>query len=103
MAMVQHGTFTIDRHFAAPVHRVFAAWCDPDLKARWFIGPPERWKLLGRELDLRVGGHEVLHGQLIGGSETRFVARYHDILPDERLVYAYDMFHACRHLSVSLA
>jgi uncharacterized protein YndB with AHSA1/START domain len=102
---VHHGTFTIDRRFAAPVHRVFAAWCDPDTKARWFIGPPERWTLRARELDLRVGGREVLRGQLVGGGgrETLFEARYHDVQPDQRLVYAYDMFHAGQHLSVSLA
>jgi uncharacterized protein YndB with AHSA1/START domain len=99
---IVHGSFTIDRTFTAPVQRVFAAWADVETKAQWFIGPPDRWTLLRRELDLRAGGVEVLHGKF-GATETLFTARYHEILPDERLVYAYDMHVGGKHLSTSLA
>ena len=102
-APVVHGSFTITRTYRAPVARVFAAWVDVETKARWFLGPPERWTLVRRELDLRVGGMELLHGQFAGGTATIFTARYHAIVPDERLVYAYDMHVGDRHLSVSLA
>jgi uncharacterized protein YndB with AHSA1/START domain len=102
-AAVIHRSFTIERRYAASPARVFAAWADVETKARWFIGPPEHWKLLRRELDLRVGGHELLHGQMLNGPETRFEARYHVIVPDQRLVYVYDMHHSGRHLSTSLA
>jgi len=59
----------------------------------------------GSFTDLRVGGEELLEGQLEGkgGASTRFVARYHVVEPDERLAYVYDMYPAGRHLSVSLA
>lgn len=100
---VVHGTFTLERHFEASRARVFAAWADIDTKARWFIGPPDAWTMIERVLDLRVGGTEILHGRLASGKETRFVARYHDIVPDQRLVYAYDMHHDAKHLSASLA
>ncbi|MCE9668624.1 SRPBCC domain-containing protein [Myxococcus stipitatus] len=100
---VIHGSFTLDREYRVPPSRVFAAWADAEMKARWFIGPPERWTLVARELDFRVGGRELLHGQLTGGPSTVFTARYHDIQPDERLVYAYDMHVGGTHLSVSLA
>lgn len=102
-APVVHGSFTIQRSYDAPVARVFAAWSDVEMKARWFIGPPDRWKLVKRELDFRVGGSELLHGELAGGPVTIFAARYHAIVPDERLVYAYDMHVGNKHLSVSLA
>ncbi|WP_318898198.1 SRPBCC domain-containing protein [Sinorhizobium medicae] len=41
-AQLFHGTFTLKRIWAAPPHRVFDAWSDPQLKAQWFTGPPER-------------------------------------------------------------
>lgn len=100
---VVFGSFTIERVFRAPVARVFAAWADPETKARWFIGPPDRWTLVRRAQDLRVGGEEVLAGQLKDGPSTVFLARYHAIVPNERIVYAYDMFVGGKHFSVSLA
>lgn len=100
---VVHGSFTIERTYAAPVARVWAAWCDIETKARWFLGPPDRWTQRRRELDFRVGGHEVLEGSFVGGRISRFTARYHAIVPNERIVYAYDMHVDGSHLSVSLA
>ena len=100
---IVHGSFTLERTFKASPARAFAAWTDIETKAAWFMGPPERWKLLRRELDLRVGGREILHGKLVDGHETLFVARYHVIEPNERLVYVYDMSAGALHLSVSLA
>lgn len=99
-----HGVFTIERAYPAKPARVFAAWADPEVKARWFIGP-ENWKLMRRELDFRVGGEELLHGRF-DVNETLFTARYHAIEPGVRIVYIYDMHlgpkHASHH-SVSLA
>jgi uncharacterized protein YndB with AHSA1/START domain len=80
-----HGSFTIDRVYDASPARVFKAFADPKSKARWFVGPAG-WKEVKRELDFRPGGQEVLHGKFPNGSETRFVARYHEIVPNERLV-----------------
>jgi uncharacterized protein YndB with AHSA1/START domain len=100
---VVHGSFVIDRSYDAPASRVFAAWADPAMKERWFIGPAG-WTLLRRELDFRVGGQEVAHGRFAGGGgETIFIARYHDIVQDRRIVFAYDMHWDGAHRSVSLA
>ncbi len=106
-----HGQFTIVRHYAASPQRVYAAWSDIELKARWFIGP-EKWELVERRLDLRVGGEEVLRGRFPDGAipgrcggafETQFTARYHLVEPASRLVYVYDMHLNGQHHSVSLA
>lgn len=99
-----HGAFTIERAYKAKPARVFAAWADPEVKARWFIGP-DNWKQVRRELDFRVGGEELLHGRF-DGFETLFVARYYAIEPDARIVYIYDMRLGPKlgtHHSVSLA
>jgi uncharacterized protein YndB with AHSA1/START domain len=37
---VTHATFSLERRYPVPVHQVFAAWADPDAKARWFAGGP---------------------------------------------------------------
>jgi uncharacterized protein YndB with AHSA1/START domain len=99
---VVHGSFVIDRTYAAPAARVFAAWADPAVKERWFIGP-ENWMPVRRELDFRVGGQEVVHGRFPGGGDTIFIARYHDIVQDARVVFDYDMHYDGAHRSVSLA
>jgi uncharacterized protein YndB with AHSA1/START domain len=99
---VVHGSFVIERSYDAPASRVFAAWADPAMKERWFIGP-EGWTAVRRELDFRTGAQEVAHGRFAGGGETIFIARYHDIVPDRRIVFAYDMHWNGAHRSVSLA
>lgn len=101
-AQLAHGSFTLERTYAASPARVFAAWADIDTKARWFVGPPEHWSLVHRELDFRVGGTEVLEGRIDDDFTVRFVARYHAIVPDERLVYVYDLDGCDRFQSISL-
>ena len=54
-------------------------------------------------MDFRVGGRELLRGKWTDGRETTFDAVYHDIIPDQRILYSYNMFVDTRKLSVSLA
>ena len=97
-----HGAFTIERVFAAARSDVFAAWSDPEIKAQWFVGP-ETWTPLERTLDFRVGGLEVLRGRFEDRGETLYTARFHNLVSDRCIVYAYDMHINGRILSVSLA
>jgi uncharacterized protein YndB with AHSA1/START domain len=96
-----HGKFVIERTYEASPAEVFAAWADPAVKARWFIGPTG-WTAIRRELDFRIGGEELLQGRY-EARETLFRARFHDIVSDERIVYVYDMYMDDEHHSVSLA
>jgi uncharacterized protein YndB with AHSA1/START domain len=100
-APVIHSTIVLERTFHASPARLFAAWADPQLKARWFIGP-DSWREVKRSLDFRVGGDELLHGTFADGRETKFSARYLEVVADARLVYVYDMHYAGSHLSASL-
>ena len=99
---VVHATFTIDRAYDAPPARVFAAWATAEAKARWFAGP-DGWQAEIRELDFRVGGRERLRGVFPGGRSSDFRAHYFDIVPEQRIVYAYEMHMNDRRISVSLA
>jgi uncharacterized protein YndB with AHSA1/START domain len=99
-----HGTFAIERRWQAPPARIFSAWADPQLKAQWFTGPPDKWTLVRRTLDFRSGGTEVLEGRFAdSGMSTLYEARFHLIEPDRRLVYAYDLHLSGRFHSVTLA
>lgn len=101
-AKVAHGMFTISRdlpHAAAAVYRAFA---DPQAKSRWFSGGDD-WTPIERAMDVRVGGREIAEGRWKSGRVTRFEALYLDVVPGERLVYAYTMFLDARKISVSLA
>ncbi len=95
---VTHATFVVERTYPAERARVFKAWADPRAKALWFGGPEGDEQL---DLDFRVGGKETSRG-MVNGSEFRYEATYHDIVEDDRIVYAYDMYMDGTRISVSL-
>ena len=99
----KHATFVIERVFPAAPARVFAAWADPVAKARWFGGPADKWTELLRESDFRVGGRDRVQGAWTGGPVSKFDCHYQDIVPDQRIIYTYDMHIDDRKISVSLA
>jgi uncharacterized protein YndB with AHSA1/START domain len=99
---VTHSTFSLERTYDASPGRVFAAFADAEQKAAWFAGPPE-WPLAAFEVDFRIGGREMNRGGPKGGPMHSFDALYYDIVPDERIVYSYEMHLDDKRISVSLA
>jgi uncharacterized protein YndB with AHSA1/START domain len=99
---VTHTTFTLERRYDATPARVFTAWADPSAKARWFADA-EGWTTERYDLDFRVGGREHWVGGPEDGTTHAYEALYQDIVPDERIVYAYDMHVDDSRISVSLA
>ena len=99
---VTHTTFVIERTYNVPPARVFAAFADPEIKQRWFAGPPE-WGPGEREMEFRVGGREINRGGPPGGPIHAFEGRYYDIVPDQRIIFGYDMHLDDTRISVSLA
>ncbi|HEY5238834.1 MAG TPA: SRPBCC family protein [Rhizomicrobium sp.] len=97
-----HGQFTIERIVKAPPARVYAAWSTKEGKEAWFAAP-DKWTLLTREFDFREGGRERLAGKWASGMVTTFDALYRNIVPNERIVYVYDMWIDDKRISVSLA
>jgi uncharacterized protein YndB with AHSA1/START domain len=100
---VKHSSFVIEKRFEHDIALLYRAWVDPAAKARWFGGPPDKWTEQVREMDVRVGGRDRLVGKFVDGSESRFECLYLDVVPERRLVYAYDMHWQGRKISVSLA
>jgi uncharacterized protein YndB with AHSA1/START domain len=99
---IAHGSFSIERQYDASPARVFAAWSNVEIKAKWFIGP-SGWTQIKRETTFETGGTEILHGRFENGMETHYAARFYEIIADERIVYVYDMHLNGRHHSLSLS
>jgi len=100
---IKHSSFVIERRFDYDPAQVYRAWVNPEAKARWFSGPPDKWSEQVREMDVRVGGRDRLIGKFVDGSESRFEALYFDVVAEKRLVYTYDMYWQGKKISVSLA
>ena len=99
---VVHSTFTIERTYDRPPTRVFEAWADPRLKARWFGGGTDDAPI-DLDTDFRVGGHERDRVEPGTDAAPAYDARFHDIVPDERIVFTYDLTLEGSLVSVSLA
>jgi uncharacterized protein YndB with AHSA1/START domain len=97
-----HGTFTIERTYPASPARVFKAFADPVAKAKWFSAP-EGNDGTDSMFDFRVDGREMVRGRHANDVVTEFHAVYQDIVPDERIVYAYRMTLNGAPISASLA
>ena len=99
-----HATFCVERVYDAPPARVFHAFTDRDARMRWFF-KTDSWSL-----------HEHSGGELgVGKTESsRFSppgaeviitndSVYLDVVPNERVIFAYAMTLAGAPLSSSLS
>ncbi|MFP2924497.1 SRPBCC family protein [Pyxidicoccus sp. 3LG] len=98
---VTHATFTIERTYPASPARVFKAFADKEAKARWFGGSSD-WTQTRWDMDFRAGGREINSGKPKQGPSYTMEAHYWDIIPNERIVYTYDMHMDDTRISVSL-
>jgi uncharacterized protein YndB with AHSA1/START domain len=94
-----HDTFRIDRHFDAEPARVFRAFADPGAKAKWFGSPADTRR---ESFDFREGGREAMES-VFENNRYGYLATYTDIVPDERIVYTYEMTMNGQRISVSVA
>jgi uncharacterized protein YndB with AHSA1/START domain len=91
---VLHDTFTIQRSYPATPARVFAAFADPAARARWMDSPEATAageSDAGTDFDFRIGGHERFGFKMPNGLTYSYDAVYYDIVPDQRIVYCYQM------------
>ncbi|MFD6697937.1 MULTISPECIES: SRPBCC family protein [unclassified Microbacterium] len=77
---VTHSTFTLERHYPAPVERVFDAWANPDARKRWMAQGAEHSQ------DFVLGGVETVRGVDGEGRILIYEARYVEIVPGERIL-----------------
>jgi uncharacterized protein YndB with AHSA1/START domain len=99
---VTHATFVIERTFTHAPARVFAAFASAEQKSRWF-GSGASAPDSDYSLDFRVGGREWSQGMAGPDHTYTLESTYYDIVPDERIVAAYEMHLDGERISVSLA
>jgi uncharacterized protein YndB with AHSA1/START domain len=102
---VTHDTFTIERSYPAAPSRVFAAFASAEAKSTWGDTgdlEPADGQAGVAEFDFRAGGRERF-GFKMQGTNYRYDARYYDIVPDQRIIYAYEMYAGDARISVSVA
>jgi uncharacterized protein YndB with AHSA1/START domain len=98
---VVHAQFSIERQYNCSPSHAFRGFADPELKRQWFANPTDGQDPIW-ELDFRVGGGEVSGNRLPDGRVALFRSAYHDIVEDERIVFAYDLLLDERLTSVSV-
>ncbi len=102
---VIHDTFTIERSYPAAPSRVFAAFASAEAKGTWGDTgdlEPADGQAGVAEFDFRAGGRERF-GFKMQGTTYRYDARYYDIVPDQRIICAYEMYAGDARISVSVA
>ena len=99
---IVYADFTISRTVAAPVVKVYHAFSDKRDKEEWFKGPTDD-AANEHTMDFKVGGTELNRGTFHDGVVHTFKATYYDIVPEQRIIYAYEMFLGDKRISVSLA
>lgn len=100
--IVAHHSFTLERTFKAAPAKVWEAFAVKEKKEAWF-SDGENWTNERHDMDFRVGGREHNSGKFHGGVSHIFDAMYYDIVPNERMVYTYEMYLDANRISVSLA
>jgi uncharacterized protein YndB with AHSA1/START domain len=102
---VIHDTFSIERTYPAAPSRVFAAFASAAAKEAWGDTgglEPAEGEAGVQEFDFRPGGRERF-GHTWQGTTYRYDALYYDIVPDQRIVYSYQMYADGARISVSIA
>lgn len=99
---IEHKTFVVERELAASPKHAFRFFSEQALKERWTSCHPD-WTVLEEAFDFRVGGIDAKRWRTDKGHEQTFLARYLDIVPAKRIIYAFDMSFADERLSASLA
>ncbi|MEX2200522.1 MAG: SRPBCC domain-containing protein [Dongiaceae bacterium] len=80
-------SLTLKRRIKAAPAKIYAAWTDPALIARWF--GPDSGEVLETEVDVRVGGRYHIAFRTESGERHDVSGVYHEVLPDEKLVFTW--------------
>jgi uncharacterized protein YndB with AHSA1/START domain len=99
-------TFTIERTLAALPNQVFAAFADVNLKTRMLASSDDQEvgeSSAHAEFDFRVGGRERFEFVEEDGRKMKYDAQFYDIVPNQRIVYSYEMYADEARISVSVA
>lgn len=99
MPQVQCHNMTIERHFTAPVEKVFEAWTKPEFRVRWFA--PDGVVGAADGGMLRAGSCETIM-ERVGPSLRFHDITYLEVTAPRRISYRVDTYRGGRHVAASL-
>jgi uncharacterized protein YndB with AHSA1/START domain/DNA-binding transcriptional ArsR family regulator len=93
-------TLTVNRRINAPAEKVFNAWLDPKMLAKFML-PGETMSVPRVEADAKVGGRFVI---VMANAEKEIphTGAYHVIEPHSRLVFSWESPHSTDGSTVTL-
>ena len=103
---VVHDTFVLEREFAKPPEKVFAAFRDPTRKKRWYA-ESGAFDTVTYEIDFRAGGTEKLVGRMkpgtpIAGAVLTWEQTFQDVVENRRIVFAQTLDNGDKRISCAL-
>jgi uncharacterized protein YndB with AHSA1/START domain len=101
MTTIAHATIVMDRTLNAAPARVFAAWSDVEARKRW-SAPADNIRIEYEAADFREGGRDVSRCIEPGNADYVATVNYLDIRKDARIVFAEDVTHGNKRVSVAL-
>ena len=84
---IQAYQLSLDRDFNVPPEKVFQAWTEPEILARWF--GPDGAAIQSAEIDLQIGGEYRLTLKEPDGSVAVLHGKYRKIDPPHDLVFTW--------------
>ena len=96
-----HDTIVVERSFAVPVTRVFAAFANIEERKRW-DNPGEGWELTELTQDFRFGGQETSRFGPKGDARFYSVGVFLEIEPDARIISAGTMHENDKRMTCTL-
>jgi uncharacterized protein YndB with AHSA1/START domain len=99
---VQYANFTIERTYEFTPAQVFGAFASAEAKGRWLFAPDEAPKD-DDEFEFKVGGRDHFTVKEPNGPTNTYDALYYDIVPEQRIIYCYEMYADDVRMSVSVA
>ncbi len=85
--VVDEREFVLEHTFAAPAAKVFAAYTDPKIVARWW--DPRGGSITVEAMDLRPGGKWRYVQPMPNGQDIAYVGTYVEVQPPTRLIYTF--------------
>jgi uncharacterized protein YndB with AHSA1/START domain len=91
----------LERVIAAPRSKLYRAWLDPAMLARWF--GPDDFSVTLATVDERIGGEH--HVEMLGpdGGHTHFVSVIEELIPDERIVFTFKFDPAAEESTLTIS
>lgn len=101
MTTIAHTTMVMERTYSASSARVFKAWADVEVRARW-SAPASHMQIIYEAADFRVGGRDT--SRCIEPGTADYVANvyYLDIRENLRIVFAENVAHGGKRQSAAL-